>query len=133
MIATVNDVTNGTADGGAGDDLLEVNDVHGAETAVLTDGVGSDTFDLLVRNASGVDEVPFTRITDFNAEEDILQIGSYDSNRSVKSLEIVEDVDACHTDIRVTFTQVSDLEPCLAVIRLDGVTGLTEDQIEITD
>lgn len=53
----------------------------------------------------------FTQINDFDAEEDILQIGSNDSDRSVESLEIVEHVDAGHTDIRVTFTQVSGLEP----------------------
>lgn len=35
LFATVNDVTNGTEDGGAGDDLLEVNDVHGADTQPL--------------------------------------------------------------------------------------------------
>ncbi len=118
--------------GGGGDDLFQIwNFLHDdAGPAVITLGEGNDTVEVAARNASrGEADDIYLRITDFDPDEDVLQVGTYNSGK-VASIEIVEADDGSHTDVRVTYKE-SNLTPGIAVIRLDGTPGLTTDQIVI--
>lgn len=116
--------------GGAGNDLFQIWDFLNEDSgpAVITLGEGNDTVEVAARNASGgvADDI-YLRITDFDPDEDVLQVGAYNSGR-VDSVEIVEADDGSHTDVRVTYRE-RGLTPGIAVIRLDGTPGITEDQI----
>lgn len=123
----------GTALGGDGDDLFEVWEQQTAEgTPVLTGGAGMDSFDLRVWNPSGTDPVPYTRITDFDPAEDILQIGVFQTaGSSVSGITMTEAADGSFTDVQVEFANRFAVEPGLAIIRLDGVTGLSPDAVVV--
>lgn len=124
----------GTAFGGEGNDTLSVWEQHRTEegTPVLSGGAGTDTFDLRVWNPYGNDPVPYTTITDFDPAEDILQVGVFQtSGASVSGLTLSEAPDGSYTDVVVGFANTSGLEPGLATIRLEGVTGLSQDSIVI--
>ena len=105
----------GTAFGGTGDDLFTAwnrhNDPDGP--AILTGGEGSDTFDALVRNAAGgeADDI-YMQITDFDCDEDVLQVGAWNRDNPVSNIKLVEAADGSFTDVRVT--------------------GMTADQVIIT-
>lgn len=120
--------------GGEGNDLLRVWEQHRADedTPVLTGGEGADTFDLRVRNPYGTDTVPFTRITDFDPAEDVLQVGVFQtSGSSVSGVSMTEAADGSYTDVEVQFANRYATEPGVAIIRLDGVTGLSPDAVVI--
>ncbi len=126
----------GTADGGAGDDLMLIWDFHKDElgTAVMTGGLGEDTLDVKVRGAyGGPADAPYLRVTDFDPDEDVLQIASYDSDIGIEGVELVEADDGSFTDVVLTFEQIANKAqaPAVAVIRLDGVTGLTFEDIVV--
>ena len=124
----------GTADGGAGDDTFVVTeflhrDSSSSSAIVVTGGAGADTFEATVRNAYN-GEADFMRITDFDPTEDLLQVDSYGSGNTVSNIDIVEASDGSYSEVRVTFDDPSSgLDPGIAVIRLDGVTGMTADQV----
>jgi hypothetical protein len=125
-----------TGVGGAGDDLFTVwnffRDDDGAAT--LTGGAGADTFDAQVRNAyRGEADDIYMRITDFDPDEDVLQVGVFSSHNGVKSIEIVEAEDGSYTDVMVKYKAYQGIKGGLAVIRLDGTPGITSDQIVIAD
>lgn len=125
-----------TGVGGAGDDLFTVwnffRDEDGAAT--VTGGEGADTFDAQVRNAyRGETDDIYMRITDFNPDEDVLQVGVFSSHNAVKSIDIVEAEDGTYTDVMVKYKAYQGIKGGVAVIRLDGTPGITPDQIVITD
>ena len=124
-----------TAYGGDGDDLFTVWNQFRSDDgpAVVTGGTGADTFDARVWNAANgeADDI-YMIITDFDPAEDILQVGVFQTSNEVDSIEIVEADDGSYTDVRVTYTALPGLAPGTAVIRLEGTTGVTADQIVIT-
>ncbi|MCI5038641.1 MAG: hypothetical protein MRY81_03065, partial [Donghicola eburneus] len=125
-----------TGVGGAGDDLFTVWNFFHAENgaATVTGGDGADTFDVRVRNPyRGEADDIYMRITDFDPDEDVLQVGEYSSNNAVKSINIVEAEDGSYTDVMVQYKAYQGIKGGIAVIRLDGTPGLTPDQIVITD
>lgn len=124
--------SGGTGDGGAGNDLFTVmNFFHADEGGVvITTGEGQDTIDAAPRSVYGgeADDI-YMRITDFDPEEDILQLSSYSSDDEGNAIEIVEAEDGTYTDVRVTYEANYGAEAGIVVIRLDGTPGITEDQI----
>lgn len=125
-------LSGSTAFGGDGDDLLEVrsqlNDPGGP--IIVTGGNGADIFKATVFGArDGEADTIFMRVTDFDPAEDILQIGTFWSSDEVDSFEIVEADDGSYTDVRVTYADAPSIP---VVIRLDGTTGVTADQVVIT-
>ena len=92
-----------------------------------------DTFDARVWNArDGEADNIYMTITDFDPTEDVLQVGVFQTGNNVDSIEIVEADDGSYSDVRVTYTPQDGLDPGIAVIRLEGTTGVTADQIVIT-
>lgn len=130
---------NGSAFGGDGDDTIIVrklvNDTFGG-TSTAAGGAGADTFTVkAIAPKDGVPDDPFLRITDFDVLEDRLEVGpyTYESSRAVEveSIDILEADDGSHTDVRVNFTDPVVGAPGSAFIRLDSVTGLTEENITV--
>lgn len=126
----------GTAFGGDGDDLFTVwNQFRDGDGApVITGGEGEDTIDARVWNAGGGEADDFyLRMTDFDPAEDVLQVGTFQTGNAVDDVELIEAPDGSHTDVRITFTpQSGGSVPGIAVIRLEGTTGMTADQVVIT-
>ncbi|SEK39214.1 hypothetical protein SAMN05421666_1597 [Roseovarius nanhaiticus] len=128
-------VDSGTrADGGAGNDVFTVwnqfRDPDGPAT--VTTGDGADTINALVRNAArGEADDIYLRVTDFDPAEDLLEVGSFQTGNRVDDVEINEAADGSHTDIRVSYTALSGLPPGIAVIRLEGTTGVSAANIAI--
>jgi Ca2+-binding RTX toxin-like protein len=123
-----------TGSGGDGDDLITVWNRLGDEDgpATATGGAGSDTFDVLVRNAlNGEADDIFLHITDFDVTEDVLQVDAWELSSEVSDVEIIEADDGTYTDVRVTFTGIPALGPGIAIIRLDGTPGITADNVVI--
>ncbi|MEL6618531.1 MAG: hypothetical protein AAFP16_06625 [Pseudomonadota bacterium] len=124
------------ADGGAGDDLIQVWNFHRDDDgpATVTGGEGADTIDVQqVRSPhTGEADDIYLRITDFDMAEDVLQVGAWSPESTVNGVEFVEAPDGSCTDVHVTYAH-STLNPGIVVIRLDGVTGMTADQIVVTD
>lgn len=52
---------------------------------------------------------------------------------AVDTIQIVDAADGSYSDVRVTYANTSNLPAGIAVIRLMGTTGVTADQIVITD
>lgn len=127
-------VINGsTAFGGDGDDLIKVTNLLSDPDGpiIVTGGDGADTFQAKVYGVRDGDaDTIFMRVTDFDPAEDILQIGTFWSLDEVDSFEIVEAADSSYTDVRVTYADAPSIP---VVIRLDGTTGVTADQIVITN
>ncbi len=124
-----------TAFGGVGDDLFTFVDfLHNENgSAVATGGEGADIYDLHVRSAvNGEADEPFLTITDFDPAEDVLQVRGWGTS-DVDTIEIVEAADGSYTDVRVTYTNTSGLPAGISVVHLLGTTGITVDQIVITD
>ncbi|WP_146346170.1 calcium-binding protein [Phaeobacter marinintestinus] len=120
---------------GAGDDLISVwNQFRDTEgPAVVTTGDGADTIDARVWNASNgeADDI-YLRVTDFDPDQDVLQVGVFQTPNDVRDVDIVEADDGSYTDVRVTYTGYYGQSPGIAVIRLEGTTGVTADQIVVT-
>jgi len=127
--------SGGTGFGGDGDDLLVtsafLNDDDG--TVIATGGAGADTFQADIRSPfNGEPDTPYMRITDFDADEDVLQMSASGFMVELDTIEILTAQDGSHTDLRLTYASASSgFAPGTAVIRLDGVTEFTEDQIVI--
>lgn len=123
-----------TATGGDGDDSFQVwNRLDQADgTPVLTGGAGADVYDARVQNPAGDSNPIFLRITDFDPAEDMLQVGVFQTSwASVNSVAITEAADGSHSDVEVGYIRSNGDAAATAIIRLDGVTGLTPDQIVI--
>ncbi|MBO9463614.1 hypothetical protein J7443_00085 [Tropicibacter sp. R15_0] len=126
--------SGGIGDAGAGDDLITtgnfLNDEDGAVT--ITGGEGTDTFRLGIRNPYGSDEIEYATITDFNPDEDVLELSLWSSpSYSIEEITIVEATEGGHTDVLVEFSH-DHSETATAIVRLTGVTGLSADQIVVT-
>lgn len=126
-----------SVDGGAGDDLIQVwnqfrND---AGPATVTGGEGNDTIDIGVWNPvnGAVDEI-YAHITDFDPAEDVLEVGLFQTwGIAVADVEVIEAADGSYSDVRITYTSLAGQPPGIAVVRLDGTTGVTADQIVIVN
>lgn len=123
-----------TAYGGDGDDLFTFwnyfNYEHGS--AVVTGGAGADTFDVRLDNASErVGNVVNMTITDFDPTEDVLQIGATQSGNQLDDIEISEAADGSYTDVRVNYIASGGNPPEATIVRLEGTTGFTADQIVV--
>ena len=101
--------------------------------ATATGGDGSDTFDARVWNGFGgeADDI-YLHITDFDVDEDVLQVGVFQTDNEVAGVEVIEADGGTHTDVRVTYTGRPGTAPGIAIIRLDGTPGITADHIVIT-
>lgn len=127
--------SGGLASGGDGDDLITVWNQFRDEDgpAIVSGGDGADTFDARVRNAfDGEADDIYLRITDFDVDEDVLQVGLFDPGNDVSGVEVIEAADGAHTDVRVTHSGRNGLDGGIAVIRLDGTPGITPDHVVIT-
>ena len=121
--------------GDAGDDTIS-NDANSRIVAedipTATGGTGADTYDLRVGSRVQAENYQLLRITDFDMSEDVLQIGGNSSDTNVLSVTVNEAADGSHTDVDVLYRPNPTAPTVIATIRLDGVTGLTEDQIVLT-
>ncbi|WP_298858108.1 calcium-binding protein [uncultured Sulfitobacter sp.] len=130
-------------DGGAGDDVLESRyfirgDQEAAVTDTLTGGTGSDLFDIEIGLVTDnpAPSTPVATITDFNPDEDRLRIdvASFAQQGGYQDVTLVQDTAANSTDIILRFANPDGVSAdTTALIRLEGVTGLTEDDLEIDD
>lgn len=121
-----------TAVGGDGDDLFRLfgsyNDEDGP--ASITGGAGADTITAHVRDPYGATEAVFLEIADFDPNEDVLQVDSF-NGALVDNLEIAQNPDDGVTDVRITYAANGNSVPGTAIIRLSGIHDITEDQIVI--
>ncbi|MCZ4352469.1 hypothetical protein O4H61_08065 [Roseovarius aestuarii] len=120
--------------GGNGDDTFTVWNQFRDEAgpAIITGGAGNDLIDARVWNPlRGEADDIYLRVTDFDPSEDVLQIGAFQTDVEVDQVQLEEAGDGSYTDVRITYTSLHGLPPGLAVIRLDGTTGMTADQIAI--
>ena len=128
-------LTGGTTGyGGSGDDTFTYWEFLWNDTgpATIVTGNGSDTIDVKVRTAvHGEPDDIYLRVMDFDPEQDVLQIEGWSSYADVEDIEVEEAADGSYSDVRVTFESVGNSEPGVAVIRLEGTTGLSADQIVI--
>lgn len=118
-----------TAFGDDSDDLFIVPYTRYEEDgpAVLTGGAGADTFEIYEGN-SGIDDISAI-ITDFDLDEDVLQATRHWSHTQVDHIEIFEADDGSYTDVRAIYTGGDHIGQIASVIRLQGITGITADQI----
>ncbi|WP_299151999.1 hypothetical protein [uncultured Tateyamaria sp.] len=123
----------GTGIGGAGDDMINVMGFYDDEDgpATVTGGEGEDTISALVRGGFGAPEYVYLEIADFDTDEDILQIGSF-GDGAVTNIDIVQNPGDNVTDVRVSFAPTSNIERGMAIIRINGLSDITEDQIILT-
>lgn len=123
-------------DGGAGDDLITVwnqfRPSDDAGPARATGGSGADTFDVRVWNAFGGEaDGIYLNIEDFNVDEDILQVGVFQTGNEVAGVEINEASNGAFTDVRVSYTGYEGRAGGIATIRLNGTTGLAAENVVI--
>ncbi|WP_299747278.1 hypothetical protein [uncultured Tateyamaria sp.] len=123
-----------TAFGGEGDDLFTLvssyNDEDGPAT--ITGGEGADTISARVRDPYGAPEAVFLQVTDFDPSEDLLQIGSF-NGATVDNVEVVQNLEDGVTDVRLTYAPNGTLDPGTAIIRINGISDITTDQIVIVN
>lgn len=124
---------SGTAIGGDGDDTITYtshpyND--GDETAFAEGGAGADTFqiDHFRLNGTPPDDI-YLQINDFDPDENILRVRPENiDGTDVSDISVHEDAGGGFTDIVVSYA-ANDSDATFLVIRLDGTTGVTADQI----
>lgn len=123
-----------TAYGGIGDDrfqMVSFADTASEPTAVVTGGAGSDTYDFHIRGAYIGTDGQYLQITDFDPNEDILEIGGW-ANTNLTDVRIEEAPDGSYTDVIAEFRQPTNIPgggTSTATIRLDGVSGYTVEQL----
>ena len=122
-----------TAFADSGDDFLAIRTEHdAADTPVMAGGAGADVFDMRVWNQFGTSDTLYARITDFDPAECILQVGVFQTaGSSVDFVELDQAQNGAYTDVRVPFQCEFVQPPGIATIRLDGVIGLSPDQVVI--
>ena len=142
-------------DGGLGNDtitdeaLLEMRE-DGVMADILTGGEGADSFFINLVNQTILDgQEPLlegdigivSQITDFDPDEDMLLIdvnnadeaGTNDPVRTLDSFTLVEAADGSYTDVQLVISTAGGTGTLTATIRLDGATGLTNDDIAFAD
>jgi hypothetical protein len=150
---TVSTYSGGIANGGAGDDLVQVgpgSQAFGGDgddflsvyngvdeergPATLTGGAGQDTFEASILNFGGEDEGVFAFVTDFDPDEDVLVVNHRDGNAQYTDLEnvtLIAAEDGSFTDVQLEYRSIRNGDPGIAIIRLEGVTDFTLGQINI--
>ncbi|WGW04794.1 calcium-binding protein [Tropicibacter oceani] len=127
----------GTAHGGPGDDFFSVWNFYNSEDgpAIATGGEGADTFDLRPRNPYGESDEPYLRITDFDPDEDVLQLGTFSTpSAEISRVTLNEGGGSAYTDLEIHFRispEGPPVEPGVAVVRLEGVSGITLNDLSI--
>ena len=155
---TLNGWRNSTGlviDGGLGNDTI-TDEAHlelpGADDVpdILTGGEGADSFFINFVNPEifeGQEQVLegdigiVSQITDFDPDEDMLMIdinnaddaGTTDPVRTLDSFTLVEAADGSYTDVQLVISTAGGTGTLTATIRLDGATGLTNDDIAFAD
>lgn len=126
---------SGTAIGGDGDDTITYtshpyNDGDG--TAFAQGGAGADTFQIGHFRLDGTppDDI-YLQINDFDPDEDILRVRPENiDGTNVNDISVRKDAGGAFTDIVVSYeARANDSDVSILVIRLDGTTGVTADQI----
>jgi len=122
--------------GGDGDDFISVyNGVYEENGhATLTGGAGQDTFEASIQNFRGEDEGVFALVTDFDPDEDVLVVNQRDGNAQNNALEnvtLIPAEDGSFIDVQLEYRNriIGDLG--IAIIRLEGITDFTLDQVNI--
>lgn len=93
--------------------------------ALASGGDGADTFDVAVKNiSSDPDAEIFAQIEDFDLDENILSVGSFNSDSTVQDIRILKDDEGLYTDVEVVF----DFDRVMTV-RLMETTGVTAEHI----
>lgn len=113
------------ADGGVGDDFVSLS--YGATG---DGGDGADTISVSLRGFSTETENVFARITDFDITENVLMIdnGQFEN---IERIEIMHADDGSYSDVTVVYDPVYSHQEVPVVIRLDGDTGITVDNIVV--
>jgi Ca2+-binding RTX toxin-like protein len=141
-----------TLDGGAGDDVLRSDIFLGGSSSnfdTFITGEGADRIEITTLNASGSDSIDLGLIgivTDFTLGEDMIfvdpsqvirEIVAIDDNEDeidflaefTNEFTLNEDTAGGFTNLEFTFTAIRTGDQMTGVIRLDGLTGITEDDI----
>lgn len=127
--------TGSHGDGGDGDDMLRyVRPFYDSSDAtVMHGGAGADVFDVVLNNATGGGTAQVVRITDFDPDEDVLQVGiGATPGVRLAGVRIETADDDSHTDVLVDFLGgYGGPGVTTAIIRLDGNVPITADQVVI--
>ena len=129
--------------GGAGDDVLIAELFQPASSATVdtfTTGDGADTVTIssIFNNLEGDNDFGFVaRVTDFTPGEDMIVINTSAIQNTPdatfdQSVTVTEDAPNNQTNLRYTVTNIQDGRTLSGLIRLEGLTGLTEDDIVLT-
>ena len=150
---TANEVEFGnqtTLNGGAGDDVLQTDiftfsgGPNGSFDTFIT-GEGADRIEISYLNVSGVESAEvglLGRVTDFDPEEDVIavdprwlirEIEEGESTAFAQLVTLREDPDGAFTDLEFTYTSQATQAQFSGIIRLEGLTGLTEDDIAVVE
>ncbi|MGJ8610904.1 MAG: calcium-binding protein [Octadecabacter sp.] len=125
-----------TAYGGAGDDVFRIWDFldNDEGTAVVIGGEGADTFEAAARiNRASVAGEIYAQIEDFDPDEDILLVGTQNSDGlEAQNITIVDDAGGAFSDVLVDFGQTFDDEARIMTIRIMGDTGITAEHVMLS-
>ena len=135
--ATLGDGFVGSIDGGAGDDLISVVGSYDSALPAVTvmGGDGADRLDIGLSTSLGTaGDAPIVHVADFDPDEDVLRF-TYDADGpgQFESLDIVEAADGSYSDVILSYSQDGSTELAVSVVRLEGVTGLTEEDFTVLD
>ena len=139
---------NTTLDGGAGDDLLHtdlfVTGTPGDSFDTFITGAGADTIEISFLDVSDSEDVDvglMGTVTDFTPGEDMLlvdpswltRLSDADAAQGfTPELTLTEDPAGAFTDVGILVTSNANGNTFTATMRLEGLTGLTEDDIGFT-
>ncbi len=144
---------NTTLDGGAGDDVLRtdifVTGTPGDSFDTFITGEGADRIEIVTFNTTSDENIDLGllgTVTDFDTDEDMIfvdpsqviaEIVAADDNEEERDfaseftheITLNEDRQGGFTDLEFTFTAISTGDQMTGILRLDGLTNLTEDDI----
>ncbi|MDG1352226.1 MAG: hypothetical protein P8P70_03475 [Sulfitobacter sp.] len=132
-----------TLDGGAGDDLL-VTQLFSPASADSVDtfisGAGADVVEIstVFDGLTGDNDYGLTaRVTDFTPGEDMMVIDTSPISDGLpdtftQSVTLTENTEGNYTDVRFVVTNTGNASTFSGVVRLEGLTGLSEDDIGVS-
>lgn len=133
---------NTTLDGGAGDDLLISDRFVGNSYNTFITGEGADTIYLTTQNPGNPEDIDIGAIgnvTDFTPGEDMILVdpawifdpddAAVTNTDFVSTLTLTEDPDGEFTDVAISLRAAQSGQEFSAVLRLEGLTGLTEEDL----
>ncbi|MEP1792963.1 hypothetical protein [Parasphingorhabdus sp.] len=144
---------NTTLDGGAGDDVLRtdlfVTGMPGDSFDTFITGEGADRIEITTFNTTSDDNIDLGLlgvVTDFDVEEDMIFVDPSQVLREIvaeedneedfdftseftQELTLTEDADGAFTDLEFTFTAIRTGDQMTGILRLDGLTDLSESDI----